>query len=501
MTELAEGLRRGEVTSRRVTEGLLRRIGARERSAQSLRAVLTVNPDAERIARSSDLERKDSGAGSKGVLGGVPILLKDNVDTGDWMPTTAGSLALTGTCAPKDAYVTRRLREAGAVILGKTNLSEWANFRSSRSSSGWSAVGGQTRNPYALSRSPSGSSSGSAAAVAAGYAPAAIGTETDGSIVSPACHCSLVGLKPTVGLVSRSGIVPISHTQDTAGPMTRTVRDAALILGVIAGVDEGDEATREGAEPGRVEKDYTRFLDRDGMRGARLGVLRQAFGRDARVVAIMERQLSLLRELGAELVDPVAVPTWGRFGAGEGIVLNHEFKAGIAAYLATRGDQVTVRTLADLIAFNARHAEREMPHFGQEVFERAEASGPLTDPRYLEAREAGRRMARVEGIEAVMREHRLDALIAPTEQSPAWPIDWVNGDRYGGGCASLPAVAGCPHLTVPAGYVKGLPVGLSFMGRAWSEGVLLRLGHAYELASRVRVAPRFPRDVDGGRDR
>lgn len=491
LQELRDALATGRVRSRQVTDALLRRIERLDRSGPSLHAVILTNPDARALATERDVERRNGQV--RGPLHGVPILLKDNIDTADRQPTTAGSLALAGTFAPRDAFVTRRLREAGAIVLGKTNLSEWANIRSNRSSSGWSAVGGQTRNPYALARNPSGSSSGSAAAVAAGYAPAALGTETDGSIVSPSHHCSVVGLKPTVGLVSRTGIIPISHSQDTAGPMTRTVTDAALLLGVLAAADPADPAT---LQPDALRHaDYTRFLDRDGLRGARLGVVRQACGGHAEAHALFLRQLEVLRDLGAVLVDPVDIPTWGRFGKSEFRVLLTEFKAGLAAYLATRDETVKVRTLADVIAFNLREARRELAFFGQETFLEAERLGPLTDPEYLEALEACRRLARVEGLHAVLDAHRLDALVAPTESHPAGYTDNLLGERHGNSCSSLPAVAGCPHLTVPAGYVRGLPLGLSFLGRAWQEPTLLRLGFAYEQATQHRRPPRFAPDA------
>lgn len=489
--DLRAALEAGTITSRRTVETLLRRIRRLDRRGPALHAVITVNPDAISLAAERDAERRNGRV--RGPLHGLPILIKDNIDTGDRQPTTAGSLALAETTAPRDAHLVRRLREAGAVILGKTNLSEWANFRSTRSISGWSAAGGQTRNPYALTRNPSGSSSGSGAAVAAGYAPAALGTETDGSIVSPSHHCSVVGLKPTVGLVSRSGIVPISRSQDTAGPMTRTVADAALLLGVLAGEDPDDPATRL---PGLVRhSDYTRFLERDGLRGARLGVVRQAMGRHPEGTRLFERQLDTLRELGAVLIDPVEIPTWGRTGSHEIAVLQYEFKSGLAEYLATRGDTVPYRSLADLIAFHQRHADRELRYFGQEQFLHSEARGPLTDPAYLEAREACRRLARDEGIHGTLDRHRLDAFVAPTESDPAGYIDILLGDRHGNGCSSLPAVAGCPHLTVPAGYVRGLPLGLSFFGRAGDEGLLLRLGFAYEQATRHRRPPAFLPDA------
>ncbi len=487
LADLRLALDSGGISSRQLTRACLGRIEDLDRRGPALHAILTINPDATRLATERDTELRSHGI--RGPLHGVPVLIKDNIDTADRQPTTAGSLALARTFAPRDAFVARRLREAGAIILGKTNLSEWANFRSWPSASGWSAVGGQTLNPYVLNRTPSGSSSGSGAAVAAGFAPVAIGTETDGSIVSPSNHCSVVGLKPTLGLVSRSGIVPIAHSQDTAGPMARCVHDCAFLLGVIAGEDPEDAATLESR--GHRFQDYTRFLDRDGLRGKRLGVARQAFGANARVDRLIESQLGVLRDLGATIVDPVIFPTWDKFGGAEEKVLLFEFKADIARYLATRGADTKVRTLTDLIAFNESHSDREMPFFKQTLFLKAEACGPLSAPAYLEARAECVRLARKEGLEAVMAEHRLDAVIAPTDGTPASPIDPVLGDRGGGGCSSMPAVSGCPHLTVPAGYVHGLPVGLSFFGRNWSEPELLCFGFAYEQATRHRVAPRF----------
>lgn len=488
LAELRQQLAAGRTTSQRLVRQCLRLIQDLDVRGPRLRAVLRINPDA--LALAAELDRELASGRSRGLLHGLPILLKDNLDTADRQPTTAGSLALADAVAPGDATVTRRLRQAGAVILGKANLSEWANFRSTRSVSGWSAVGGQTRNPYVLTRNPSGSSSGSAAAVAAGLAPAAIGTETNGSIVSPACHNSLVGLKPTVGLISRSGIIPISASQDTAGPMTRTVADAALLLGVIAGPDANDPATAEAERQARP--DYLRFLDRDALRGRRLGIARDRVGSHPGVKRVFEAQLKILRDLGAELVDPVALPTWGRLWQSSEIVMLHEFKDGVARYLATRGDSVPVRSLADLIAFNQAQADREMPYFEQELFLKSNACGPLTSAVYQQALDACRRLARAEGLDAVIREHRLDALVAPTESALAWLIDPVNGDCSGGdSCSTLPAVAGYPHLTVPAGYVNELPVGLSFFGGAWSEPDLLAMGYAYEQATRHRRPPRF----------
>ncbi len=492
LAELSQALATGQVSSRWLTEGYLDRISRLDRRGPTLRAIITTNPDALTNATALDRERKSRG--SRGPLHGIPILLKDNLDTGDRMATTAGSLALAGCRALQDAFVVGRLRNAGAVVLGKTNLSEWANIRSNHSSSGWSAVGGQTRNPYVLSRNPSGSSSGSAVAVAASLSAAAVGTETDGSIVSPSACCSLVGLKPTVGLVSRRGIVPISHSQDTAGPMARTVTDAAILLSAMTGEDPQDPATLLGQ---RRVQDYTQFLDRDGLRGVRLGVARQFFGSHPRVDRLLEKQLSILSQLGATLVDPVKFSSLHDFGEDEFEVLLFELKADLTAYLATRGDSVAVHSLADLIAFNEQHRSTEMPYFDQETFLRAEAKGSLTEPAYLRARARCLRLAREEGLEALLAQHQLNAFVAPTS-GPPWLIDHVTGDHGTGGCSSLAAVAGTPHLTVPAGYVSDLPIGISFFGRSWSEPELLRYGYAFEQATRARRVPRFLSTDTGG---
>ena len=486
IAQLQSGLESGEYTARDLVEIYLERIARIDTSGPAVNAIIEANPDALVIAGKLDEERRRGRV--LGPLHGIPIVVKDNIDSADRMETTAGSQALAGSRPERDSAVVARLRQAGAVLLAKTNLSEWANFRSTRSSSGWSARGGQTRNPYALDRNPCGSSSGSGVAASANLCAAAIGTETDGSVVCPSTVNGIVGLKPTVGLVSRAGIVPISHTQDTAGPMCRTVADAATLLGALAGVDDRDPATR--ASAGRSHGDYRVFLKPDGLRGTRLGVVRGFFGVHEGVDAVMEESLAALREAGAELVDPVEISTRQQFGEHEWQVLLYEFKAGLNAYLAARPG-LQHRTLADLIDFNRAHADSEMPHFGQEIFELSEAKGPLADQEYIDALEASQRLAGEEGIDAALREHHLDALVAPTG-GLAWLTDWINGDSGKGGCSGPAAAAGYPHITVPAGLVSGLPVGLSFFGTAWSEPILIRLAYAFERATQARRAPQFP---------
>lgn len=467
LAEVARWIRSRQYPVRAVTEAYLRRIAEVD---SVLKSVIQVNPEALDLAARLDAE---ASAGQwRGPLHGVPILLKDNIDTADQMLTTAGSLALMDSRPKQDAPLVARLRAAGAVILGKTNLSEWANIRSTRSTSGWSARGGQTRNPYALDRNTSGSSSGSGAAAAASLCAAAVGTETDGSIVSPSSVCGLVGIKPTVGLISGQGIIPISHSQDTAGPMARSVRDAALLLGAMT------------VEP----RDYAAGLREDALRGARIGVVRQLFGGHDRVVRLAERALETLKKQGAEIVDPVEIASIGKFEDAESPVLLHELKAGLAAYLATRTS--AVKTLADVIAFNEKNREREMPWFGQELFVQAQAKGGLDSKEYTDALAKCQRLTRAEGIDRVMADHRLDALFAPTD-GPAWPIDWTLGDHFTNLCSTLPAVAGYPHITVPGGLIDGLPVGVSFFGRAHSEARLIGLAYAYEQASKLREKPRY----------
>lgn len=484
--EISSGFKSGKYTVRSVAEKYIKRIGEIDKAGPFLNSVIQLNPDALKIADALDKELKEKGPRS--AMHGIPVLIKDNIDTADNMETTAGSLALLDAKPAKDSFVAKRLRDAGALILGKTNLSEWANMRSTHSTSGWSGRGGLTKNPYALDRNCSGSSSGSGAAAAANLCTVAIGTETDGSVVSPSSLNGLVGIKPTVGLVSRAGIIPISHSQDTAGPMCRTVRDAAILLGVMAGADEEDEATQN-KERNNVD-DYTKFLDKDGLKGARIGVLRQYFGFLPSVDKIINDSLEVLKQQGAILIDPIVIDTLGKFDDPEGTVLRYELKADMAAYLAHRGNGTPFHTLKDLIDFNKSHADKEMPYFDQELFLQAESKGPLTDSEYQEALEKNHRMTREEGIDAVMNTHQLDAIVSPTD-SPAWMTDLVNGDHFLGGSSQLAAVAGYPHITVPAGDVFGLPVGISFFGRAWSETVLLKIAYAFEQATHARKPPNF----------
>ena len=487
LASLQDALASGRATSLSLVEGYTARILTLDRSGPAVNSVIELNPDAASIARDLDAERRAKG--SRGPLHGVPILIKDNIDTTDRMATTAGSLALAGAPAPAgDAAVAAKLRAAGAVILGKTNLSEWANFRSSHSVSGWSGRGGQTRNPYALDRNPCGSSSGTGASVAANLAAVGVGTETDGSIVCPSSSNGLVGIKPTVGLVGRSGIIPISQTQDTAGPMARTVADAVILLSALAGYDPRDAAT--GPMKGRATPDYTKFLDPAGLRGARLGVLRQQFGFNERVDALLAACFDVMKGMGAILIDPVEAPALGKLDGPELEVLLYEFKAGLNTYLAARCPAGPCRTLKDVIAFNEKNCDREMPLFGQDLFLKAEAKGPLSDSAYKAALKECRRLSRKKGIDAMMDRYKLDAIIAPTGGIP-WLTDALNGDHFTGGCSTPPAVAGYPHVTVPAGFIRGLPVGLSFFGRAWSEGVLIRLAYAFEQATKFRRPPDF----------
>jgi amidase len=488
--ELGRGLGAGRWTSKRLVELYFERIDAIDRSGPRLRSVIELNPDAEAIAAQLDKERK---AGKvRGPLHGIPILLKDNIGTGDRMATSAGSLALEHSRVAQDAFIAERLRDAGALILGKTNLSEWANFRSNHSTSGWSGRGGQTLNPYALRRNPSGSSSGSAAAVAASLCAAAIGTETDGSIVSPSTVNGLVGIKPTVGLLSRTGIVPISHSQDTPGPMTRSVRDAALLLGVLAGIDAADPATAAASQ--WIVPNYTKYLDAGGLRKARLGIARKYYDKGSTLDRFLSHCVEALKAAGAEIVDGADLDSFGKGGDEEYEVMLYEFKTDLNAYLATSPENVETRTLASLIDFNLRNRDREMPYFDQETFEAAEAKGPLTEEKYTKARATCLKLNRTEGIDGAMAKYRVDAIVTLTG-GPAWLTDHINGDYGSGGCSGPAAVAGYPHITVPAGFVRGLPVGLSFFSTAWSEPSLLKFAYAFEQATNARRKPSFAEDV------
>jgi amidase len=485
----------GRYTSRRLVELYLERIERLDRAGPMLRSVIDVNPDALTIADALDAERRATGA--RGPLHGIPLLIKDNIDTADRMTTTAGSLALEGSIAPRDAFLVERLRAAGVVILGKSNLSEWANFRSTKSTSGWSARGGQVRNPYVLDRNPCGSSSGSGVAVAANLAAGAIGTETDGSIVCPSGANGIVGLKPTLGRVSRSGIIPIAHSQDTAGPMTRTVADAAVLLDALVGLDPRDAATKQGA--GRPAA-FVKALNPDALRGARIGVARkQYFGYSPSADRLIDAAIAELKARGAVVVDPADIPTAGRFDDCELEILLYEFKADLNAYLKGLGSSATVRSLDDVIAFNEREKVREMPFFGQEIMLMAQKKGPLTSPGYRKALATCRTLSRTQGIDAVMTKYRLDALVAPTG-SPAWPTDHINGDHYLGASSTPAAVTGYPNITVPAGYVRGLPVGISFFGRPWTEARLIGYAYAYEQATKHRRPPTFLPTLEAGAD-
>ena len=486
IAELQDSLASGKFTARSLAEKYLARIAALDQSGPRVNSVIETNPDALEIAAALDNERHAKSP--RGPLHGIPVLIKDNIATADRMQTTAGSLALLGSKPPADASVARKLREAGAVILGKTNLSEWANIRSNHSISGWSGRGGQTKNPYALDRNPCGSSSGTGAGISANFAAIGIGTETDGSIVCPSSANGLAGIKPTVGLVSRAGIIPISHSQDTAGPMCRTVRDAAILLGALTGVDSRDPATA--ASEGKSHKDYAPFLEPDGLRGARIGVLRKTFGFNPHVDKLMDSALEVLKKQGATLVDPLEIPTYGKFGESEFLGFMYELKADLNAYLAWLGPNSPMKTLKDIIAFNEENAAKEMPYFGQENFLKAEEKGPLTTPEYLEAIKKNHELAGQQGLDASMDQHHLDAIVAPTG-GPAWLTDIVNGDSFGGGSSEFAAVAGYPNINVTAGYVFGLPVGISFFGRAWSEPVLIKLAYSFEQATKFRQAPRF----------
>jgi amidase len=489
VAELQAAMTAGHLDAESLVQKYLARIQAIDRTGPTLRSVQEINPDAIPIARALDEERKAGRV--RGPLHGIPILLKDNIATADKMETTAGALALVGARPREDSTIVQRLRQAGAVILGKASMSEWAYFKSTPGSSGWSARSGQARNPYVLNRTPCGSSSGSAIAVAASLVTVSIGTETDGSIICPAGVNGVVGIKPTVGLTSRAGVIPISATQDTIGPFGRTVADAAAVLGVLAGVDARDPATQ--ASAGKWQSDYVKYLDLNGLRGARIGVPRDGyFGYSPKADAVVNQALEALRGGGAVIVDSVKIPNFDRAAltAAELIVLLYEFKAGVNAYLASVAPGAQVRTLDDVIQFNKRNPRENLPFFGQELLERAQAKGDLTEAEYLEALEKCRRLAGKEGFDAVMDEQQLDAMIAPTT-TPAWPVDLVNGDQFRGSSAKSAALVGYPLVSVPAGAAMGLPVGLTFMGRAWSEPTLIKLAYAFEQATKARRPPQY----------
>jgi len=486
ITELQEGMKSGGMSAHSIAEKYLSRIVAIDKEGPRLNSVIEINPDALTLADALDVERRTKGP--RGPLHGIPILLKDNIDTYDNMSTSAGSLALEGSIPQQDAFIVKRLREAGAVILGKTNLSEWANFRSTHSTSGWSGRGGLTRNPYALDRNPCGSSSGSGVAVSANLCAAAIGTETDGSIVCPATANGIVGFKPTLGLVSRSGIIPIAHSQDTAGPMARNVTDAAIILGVIAGIDPQDTATQ--GSSGKSFADYTRFLDANGLKGARIGVASKYFGYSDEMYRLINDAIESMKRSGATIIDPVNLEVSKEYEESELEVLLYEFKHGLNKYLSGLGPKAKFRSLKEIIEYNEKNRSREMPYFAQELFLKAEAKGPLSSPEYLRALEKNHRLSRTQGIDAVIAKDRLDAIVAPTG-GPPWTTDLVNGDHFSGGSSTPAAVAGYPNITVPAGFIHKLPVGISFFGAAYSEPTLIKLAYAFEQTTRHRRPPEF----------
>jgi len=487
IADLQSAMASGRMTARSITQQYLDRISELDRKGPTLRHVIEINPDALSIADSLDQERKAGRV--RGTLHGIPILVKDNVDTADRMTTTAGSLALAGSIPLQDAFIAAKLRAAGAVLLGKANLSEWANFRSTHSTSGWSGRGGQAKNPYVLDRNPCGSSSGSGGAVAANMCAAAIGTETDGSIVCPSSANGIVGIKPTLGLVSRAGIIPIAHSQDTAGPMTRTVRDAAIMLNVLAGIDPRDPATQANRSRGRV--DYTRYLDANGLRGARVGVARSKFfGYSDVTDKVINDAIDALKSQGAVVIDPANIATAGKFDDSEFEVLLYEFKADLNAYLASLDPKAPAKTLQEIITFNEQHKDQEMPWFGQEIMILVQAEGPPTEKKYRDALAKNLKMSRRDGIDATMNKYKLDAIVAPTG-GPAWVTDLVNGDHFSGASSTPAAVAGYPNINVPAGFSHNLPIGISFFGRAYSEPTLIKLAYAYEQATKHREPPKF----------
>lgn len=491
IADLQAAMSRGTLTSLQLVNAYLARIKSIDKSGPKINSIIELNPDAKAIA--ADLDRERKAQGPRGPLHGIPVLLKDNIATADRMQTTAGSLALLGAPAVQDAFIVQKLRAAGAIILGKTNLSEWANIRSIRSTSGWSARGGLTKSPYALDRNTSGSSSGSASSMAASLAALAVGTETDGSITSPASLASLVGIKPTVGLVSRAGIIPIASSQDTAGPMTRSVADAAALLTALAGTDAQDPVTREADQHGQ---DYTRFLDHNGLKGKRVGIVRNQFnGQSNLVTEVIEAELAVLKAQGATLVELAEIPNTAKYADSELTVLLFELKAGLRKYLSTYAPASPIKSLADVIAFNQKNSAKEMLHFGQELLVSAQAKGDLDSQEYKDALANNLKFSREQGIDKVLTENQLDALVAPTGEL-AWLTDFIHGDSSGNSFTTPAAVAGYPHITVPAGFAKGLPCGISFVGKAWSEPTLIAMAYAYEQASRRRRPPSYVRTVN-----
>ncbi|MHA1220645.1 MAG: amidase [Candidatus Heimdallarchaeota archaeon] len=486
ITELQELMVDGKITATKITEKYLNRIKEIDKAGPKINSIIEINPDAIQIAERLDDERKNGNI--RGPLHGIPVIIKDNIGTADKMMTTAGSLALEGHIPIEDSFIVKLLRDAGAIILAKANLSEWANFRSTRSASGWSSRGKQTLNPYVLDRSPCGSSSGSAVAVAANLCVVAIGTETDGSVICPSTINSIVGIKPTVGLISRTGVIPISHTQDTAGPMGRTVQDAAILLGELVAEDSEDTITSNDSTKDPI--DYTQFLDKDGINGARIGVARNFFGKNDRVDAIMEGAIEKMRELGAEIIDPANITSLSEFRDAEYAVLLFEFKHDLNEYIAKYLKIPNIKSMEDIIEFNENNKEKVMPYFSQEIFYKSIEKEPLTSDEYKDALEKCRKFSREEGLDKVLKEHNLDAIIAPSG-GLAWPIDWANGDHFTGGSSSAAAVAGYPNITVPVGYVHGLPLGISFMGGAFQEPTLIKLAYAFEQATKVRQPPKY----------
>ncbi len=489
ISDIQSRMKSGELSARSLTQTYLARIDEIDKKGPTLNSVIEVNPEALAIAAALDKERQAKGP--RGPMHGIPVLIKDNIETADHMQTTAGSLALVGSRPAQDSGVARKLGDAGAVILGKTNLSEWANIRSSHSTSGWSGRGGLTRNPYALDRNACGSSSGSGAATSANLCTVAVGSETDGSIVCPSSANGIVGIKPTLGLISRAGIIPIAHSQDTAGPMARTVRDAAILLGALAGTDPRDRDTAE--TDGKMQKDYTQFLDPGGLRGARIGVARKYFGFNDAVDELMNHLVDEMKSAGAIVIDPADLESHGKFDDTELLVLMYELKADLNAYLASRPD-TQVHSLADVIAFNEKNKDKEMPYFAQDLFLKAQDKGALTDKEYVAALAANHSLSREHGIDGVMDKFHLDAIVAPTG-GPAWITDLANGDHAVGGSSNAAAVAGYPNINVPAGFIFGLPVGISFFGRAWSEPVLLKIAYGFEQLVNARKPPKFLAEI------